>query len=359
MAQRLDEGFCVYGAGIIARHLAALRGEIEGVRQAEDIEFVHRMRVASRRLRSTLPLFQECYPKKEARSWLRQIRAITRALGAARDTDVQLEALEKFRTKNEDPRFLPGLRRLMLRLAQRRRDLQVGVMTALAELEASEVLEEMEKRLAPLLARKENVYLYTPTLYLHGYEAITTQLSEFMAFEPYVSQPERVEELHAMRIAAKRLRYTMEIFAPIYPGELKSALQAVRKVQEQLGDIHDCDVWGIFLPQFLQEEETLTRQFYGNSRGFRRMVPGIQAFLEERLAARKKTYTDFVPYWQKTVQNGTWKNLLTNIQIPFHQGEPPAPVIPSASPSEGEGSSEPAPSAIGKRSEVPRGKVPG
>jgi CHAD domain-containing protein len=61
-------------------------------------------------------------------------------------------------------------------------------------------------------------------------------------FEPFTAHPEMVEELHEMRIAAKWLRYTMELFAPAYADGLKESLSAVKKIQELLGDLHDSDV---------------------------------------------------------------------------------------------------------------------
>ncbi len=56
---------CVFGAEIILRHLTALEQEIEGVRLAEDIECIHRMRVATRRLRNALSLFADCFSQKK------------------------------------------------------------------------------------------------------------------------------------------------------------------------------------------------------------------------------------------------------------------------------------------------------
>jgi len=321
MSPKLDEGYCTFGAGVLSRYLSALRGEMEGVRQAEDIEFVHRMRVASRRLRSALPQFESCFPKKPYKDWVKQIRKITQALGAARDTDVQIQALEQAAAEANDPTCQPGLRRMLLRLNQRRTAQQVDVLEALDHLQASGALEELEKRLAPFLARQDLVYLYTPYVYLRGYEAIASHLHDFLEYEQYIFQPECVEELHAMRIAAKRLRYTMEIFAPIYPGELKSGLQVVRKMQELLGEIHDSDVWGILLPEFLQQEHNLIVQFYGRARGYQRIVPGIQYLIDNRRHRREQMYLEFISTWQKSGQPDTWKSLLASIQIPFHQGE--------------------------------------
>jgi len=346
MSPKIDDGFCVFGAIVINRHMQALMGEIEGVRNAEDIEFIHRMRVATRRLRSALPIFKPCFGGKEYKGWLKQIKAITRALGAARDTDVQIAVLEDYYANLPSPVYQQGIRRLLLRLRQKREKLQQPVLEALDDLHKKGTLQDMGGGLAPLLERKDQVYLYTPYLYLSGYNHISQRLQDFFAYEPYVEHPECVTELHAMRIAAKQLRYTLEVFAPLYPGELKANIQVVRKCQEMLGDIHDCDVWLTFLPAFMDQEQCLTEDFYGHSRYFRRLVPGIRAFEANRKLAREKQYAAFVSYWQKNRLQNSWQSLLDAIRIPFHLGEPPAPQPPVSSGTEagvapaGDGSKE-------------------
>jgi CHAD domain-containing protein len=322
MTQKPDKGTCVYGASVLSRHLQALQGEEEGIRQAQDIEYVHRMRVATRRLRSALPLFADCYPQKRVRDWTEQIKLITKALGEARDADVQIEALQTAAADLTDPGFKPGLRRLNLRLRQKRASLQEGVIQALDKFVESGVSEEMERRLAPFLARLDETYLYSPDLYQRGFTAINADLRAFLAYEPFVNRPECVSELHAMRIAAKHLRYTMEAFAPIYPAELKTHLQVVRKLQEQLGDIHDYDVWGVFLPEFLEKERGLTLKFFGHLRGFPKIETGIQAFLEHQRLKRGQVYEEFTITWEKISQEEVWKDLQGTIQAPFFQAGP-------------------------------------
>ena len=61
-----------------------------------DIERVHDMRVATRRLRAVLEIYAPCFPKAELRSVLRDVKRLADALGARRDPDVQLEDLEAF-----------------------------------------------------------------------------------------------------------------------------------------------------------------------------------------------------------------------------------------------------------------------
>lgn len=63
------------------------------VLDTDDIEQVHDMRVASRRLRAVLEIFAPCFDREAYRPVLREVKALADALGARRDPDVQLEAL--------------------------------------------------------------------------------------------------------------------------------------------------------------------------------------------------------------------------------------------------------------------------
>jgi CHAD domain-containing protein/predicted phosphodiesterase len=91
-----DEEFCHYGVAYSSRLLDSFKLETDGVRKADDIEYIHRMRVASRRLRASLPLFSACFPRRRYRTWIKEIGRITKALGRARDLDVQIEFLESY-----------------------------------------------------------------------------------------------------------------------------------------------------------------------------------------------------------------------------------------------------------------------
>jgi len=69
-----------------------------------------------------------------------------------------------------------------------------------------------------------------------------TRLEEMYYWNVYVDDPSNVQELHNLRIAAKRLRYTLEIFEETFPPESKQVIQEVTQIQEELGLIHDNDV---------------------------------------------------------------------------------------------------------------------
>lgn len=319
MVSKSDESYCLFGAKALLKRLQDVAKEIDGVRKADDIERIHDMRVATRRVRSALPLFEKCLPGKSSKKWNKEMKRVTQALGTARDADVQIDFLQGLLDNLTDSSCRPGIQRLMLRLQQRRDKAQGEVLEAMDGLELSGVLEQMGGKLRQMRvqARMHHADEFSPYVYERAYLAISFRLENMLAYEIYVTQPERIEELHAMRIAAKRLRYTMEVFEPLYQDDLKQPIKTVRKVQTLLGDIHDCDVWVSYVPQFLEEEQERTLEYFGHARPFGRLKPGILYLRQERQEQREKLYTEFVGFWQELQAQNTWDNLLELISQPL------------------------------------------
>ena len=71
---------------------------------------------------------------------------------------------------------------------------------------------------------------------------VRIRLAELCAFMPKASDPAQVEALHDMRIAAKRLRYVLEVTEPCFGSFVPTAIKWTKELQELLGEIHDCDV---------------------------------------------------------------------------------------------------------------------
>jgi hypothetical protein len=70
---------------------------------------------------------------------------------------------------------------------------------------------------------------------------VLVRLDELLSFGDDARDPDKVTELHDMRIAAKRLRYLLEIHEPLFGFAAGRAVKTVRDLQELLGEIHDCD----------------------------------------------------------------------------------------------------------------------
>jgi CHAD domain-containing protein len=90
-----DEPFGLAAARVVRLRADELFAEQEGVLDTDDIERVHDMRVATRRLRAALEIFADCFPKSEHKAVLKEVKALADALGERRDPDVQVEELEK------------------------------------------------------------------------------------------------------------------------------------------------------------------------------------------------------------------------------------------------------------------------
>jgi CHAD domain-containing protein len=288
MDETLDS-YYLFGLEALQGRLPALVGEIGGVRAAEDIEYVHRMRVASRRMRNALALFGDDLPHKHDAAWRGEMRRITRALGAARDTDVQIAWVQDFLEQDTDEGQRVGIERLLLRLRQQRARLQSRVAKALDRLEGKRIFEDMNETLQDLLvhARVYEIESLPADLYRRASEAIRLRLEEFLAYEPHVAYPERAVELHQMRIAAKHLRYTLEV----------------------LGEVHDCDVWQAFLPRFLEEERIRTGEYFGTTEPGEQFVPGLRALEEDRRQQRLRSYYIFRRFWELTHEKDIWERL--------------------------------------------------
>jgi CHAD domain-containing protein len=308
---------------VLIRHLDAFRQQVAGVRQARDPEPLHQMRVATRRLRATLPLFAPVLAPKKSEEWLRAVRKITRALGPARDLDVQIEQLDAY-LRDLPLELRPGIRRLHLRLAQSRQSLQPSILIALDSLASSGVLEKIEEKTlrAAALASPDQP---SPALAALARSTLLARLDDLLAFEPYITQPEQVEPLHRMRIAAKWLRYTLETFAPLDPAGLKPYLRAAKDTQEMLGIIHDCDTWAAYLPAFLQAEQQAVQSYFGHGRPFKRLQAGLVAWAADRQALRERTYAEFISAWQAWQSSRLWDNLRRAFEpaVPVQPPEPP------------------------------------
>jgi len=312
-----DESTCIFGSSVLLKHLKALIGEVDGVREARDIEYIHRTRVASRRLRSALTIFKDSYPQKTILDWQDDIKKITKALGAARDVDVQVDCLRKIDSGLSQKQYRSGIRRILLRLNQQRTKLQTHVITTLDNLEKKHTLERMYLSLNDIVGDKNITEInYTNNIYKQAQAIILTRLESFLSFNEYLFQPELMKELHEMRISAKSFRYAMENLSSLYNEQLMKPIEIVRGFQEILGKIHDCDVWGLFLPRFMEDERRRVVKYCGQAGPFTSMIPGILFFRDNRKSERDRLYRKFTTEWQR-IENQPWNAIKEIIISPL------------------------------------------
>lgn len=88
-----EASFALAAARVVEVRAAEVFEHSAGVLDLDDVEPVHDMRVATRRLRAALEIFEPCFPRKRHRKTLRRVKALADALGERRDLDVEIELL--------------------------------------------------------------------------------------------------------------------------------------------------------------------------------------------------------------------------------------------------------------------------
>jgi CHAD domain-containing protein len=132
-----------------ARATLAVRGpalleHADGVLDGSDIEDVHQMRVAGRRLRAVLEVYADCFPRKRHKRLLGLVKDTGDALSEARDLDVQIEWLTEYAAAAPAV-DRPGIRSLISELTRRRAEVQRHIPNAIARLEAEDFAGQVEQ----------------------------------------------------------------------------------------------------------------------------------------------------------------------------------------------------------------------
>jgi CHAD domain-containing protein len=133
-----DEPFAQAAARIVRVRADELHEESAGVLDTDDIERVHDMRVATRRLRAVLEIFAPCFDKRELKAALRDVKALADALGERRDPDVQLAAMDAF-VAAAPAELPPGVGLLTARLRERQVAANAALAAALEEVAAGDL----------------------------------------------------------------------------------------------------------------------------------------------------------------------------------------------------------------------------
>src|ERR671934_607246 len=93
---RSDDAYAAAAAKVVAVRAREVADHSRNVLDVTDIERVHDMRVATRRLRAALEMFEPCFPERQYEEALKEVKAVADALGERRDSDVAIAALEGF-----------------------------------------------------------------------------------------------------------------------------------------------------------------------------------------------------------------------------------------------------------------------
>lgn len=312
--QRLpDNVLCALVRRFVRTQAEALAGHLDGAKTGGDIEDVHQVRVTCRRLRAGLAFFGDCFDDDKAKGWRKALKKMLKRFGPARDCDVQITFLQDFLagldrhqsevstssstdavldaafTKFNAHSIRPGIARLLLRLQQQRDALQPGLVMAVRRLQRQRLTMHLHLETERLAYEVEHTDEPTERLGFYERAAVRVgdRLAETLDKRPALDDPNDMAGHHALRIAVKKLRYTLELCDMALDGRLKKLVKHLKKLQTLLGDLHDCDVWDEQIEAFIAEETERAIAFYGHPRPMRRLVTGLR-YLQTQQRQRRE-----------------------------------------------------------------------
>ncbi len=316
-ACKINPSYCKFGAETLLKILDGTDEQIDGVIKNIDVECVHKTRVSSRRIRAALPLFSFCFSKKEFKAWTKEIKKVTRLLANARDLDVQIAFIQQY-MKNLDSTEKANLNVLLKNHKNCRKNIQSSVTSGLEELKSTDTLGAIREYCEQTIANLSNQTFDSSQVLEKAHWHISFRLDDFLSLQQYVYLEDEKLKHHQMRIYAKKLRYTMECFASQYPSKLDSEIETVKAFQDVLGEMHDCDVWIDYIPQFAENLKTKSNSKNKIGRNSEANIDqALQNFLIYIKDRRKKFYSQFVDLWDESKKSGFFDQLRKTTNLEF------------------------------------------
>jgi CHAD domain-containing protein len=283
------------GRKILRFHFAHMLSHEKGTRLGEDIEELHDMRVATRRMRAAFEVFGPFFKPKAAKKHLKGLRAIGRVLGRVRDLDVFMEKAGHYlETTPQSER--PGLEPL-LNAWQRERSIERDKVLAYLDSEGYWQFKQDFNDFVSTPgagARPMSDNNPEPDLVRHVAPILVyTNLAIVRAYEKIIKNAV-IEQLHALRIGFKRLRYTLEFFREVLGEQAGEVINNIKTLQDHLGDLNDanvaCQILGEFIETWEERQVDLPLQERQNPEP-------IVAYLAAKHAERHNLMVTFPKAW--------------------------------------------------------------
>jgi CHAD domain-containing protein len=288
-----DDSMGEAGRKILRFHFLRMLKHESGTRAGQDIEELHDMRVATRRMRAALRIFGPYYKAKAIRPYGVGLRRTARTLGAVRDLDVLMDkAASYLKTLPEDRgQDLDPLLSLWRDQRERAREEMLAYLDGPKYQEFKEgfslfvetpgVGVRKGKQLPPEPIKARHVMptlLYTRWASVHAFDAVLDGAA--------------VTVLHALRIECKQLRYALEFFREVLGREAEQVIAEVVRLQDHLGDLNDADVANTMLSNFLFAP---SRKDASESV----IAPGVVAYLAAKQRELQHLMSTFPAAWEQ------------------------------------------------------------
>ncbi|MGD8996921.1 MAG: CHAD domain-containing protein [Anaerolineae bacterium] len=301
---RIEDTMAEAARKTFAFHFQRMLYHEPGTRQGEDIEELHDMRVATRRMRSAFPVFGDYLDMARLKPILKGLKRTGSYLGAVRDLDVFWEKTQRYLDglPSEEQDDLAALRRAWRTERERMRERMLvyldGDRYAAFTGRFAQLLETPQAWRPPPLTRKGEA---VPHRLRHVVPmAVYERTADVLAYDEWVTQPDvPLERLHRLRIATKRLRYTLEFFEEVLAPQARDLIKEMKKLQDHLGDLQDAVVASELLRDFL------TWGTWGHAEGKKQaalpsepvVAPGVATYMASKQRELQQLLSAFPETW--------------------------------------------------------------
>ncbi len=275
-----------------------------GTREGEDIEELHDMRVATRRMQAAFRVFGPYVDGRRLKSMRKGARRTRSKLGSVRDLDIFWEKTERY-LKGLPPERQNDLMPLKEAWEAEREQAREAM---LAYLDSGSYARFKERSLA-LLNTPEAWELRAltdkgeavPHRVRHVVPAaVYEQAAAILAYDEWVNGPDiSLKRLHRLRIAGKQLRYTLEFFKPVLAPQTADLIKQMKRLQDHLGDLQDAVVASELLRDFVTWGAWGHAKDKLESKGRREpiVVPDVAVYLADKQAELQKLIDGFPKVW--------------------------------------------------------------
>lgn len=261
---------------VCARQLEAIVGHEAGTRVGLDPEYLHKMRVATRRLRTALRVFRKSFPASERAAVSADLKWLGALLGGVRDLDVHLLSVTTWKAiLGETPR--EGWEAFCATLECKRSVARAALVEGLDGPRYRALLEGLRA----LLATEGNGKRAGRA----AGELMSRRIRAFRRGLDRFHETRGAEEAHRLRILGKRLRYTAEFMKPVLDEETHELVRKLASFQDALGELQDVNSAGALAAE-LDPEAPATAGPYRHALG---KIVGMAAATRRHMARLVET----------------------------------------------------------------------
>ncbi len=267
------------GRAVLAFHFARLLANEQGTVDGGNPEALHDMRVAAARLMAALRDFRKAFPKSAAKKLTDEVRWLDDLLGRPRDMDVFMGWLRNYQKDASEEHCAFVDRLIEEREAARARE-RASLLAGLHSQRYEQLKRDFDRLIQAQSGRDHH-----PSLVEQATAQIERELKRVRKMKKGANA-KHLKRLHRLRIEFKRLRYTSEFFANLYPDHMLRLIKASHKIQDELGGVHDASEY----IQFLQEMRKTQASDPGKEAKLQQMIGTLKRQKARQYKAFKKSY---------------------------------------------------------------------